>query len=62
MSGAYCHLCGRRCFVLRRLPADARRHAGRELHLATCPAGKAHDRDVTGYDADTAVNPREVDR
>lgn len=34
--------------------------------LATCPAGMAHDREATGYDHTTAVNPRrdpaELDR
>lgn len=58
MAGSYCGYCDHRCFVLRRLPVDARgAWAGREIHLATCRRGKAHDREVTGYDADTAPNP-----
>jgi hypothetical protein len=58
MSGAYCRYCDHRCFVLRRLPADARGpHAGTTIHLATCARGMEHDRSVTGYDVDTAINP-----
>lgn len=52
MAGAYCRYCDHRCFVDRIIP-----DTGREIHLATCPGGKAHDRRVSGYDADTAVNP-----
>ena len=33
---------------------------GRRLHMATCPAGKAHDRTVSGFDADTAINPAAI--
>lgn len=52
MPGAYCRYCDHRCFVDRVLP-----DTGRRLHMATCPAGKAHDRTVSGFDADTAINP-----
>lgn len=58
MAGAYCRYCDHRCFVERKVPADAKRMAGWTVHLATCSAGKAHDRAMTGYDADTAINPR----
>ncbi len=51
MAGAYCRFCDSRCFVLREL-AD-----GRQIHLATCAAGAAHDREVTGEDYRTAKNP-----
>ena len=52
MPGAYCRYCDHRCFVDRVLP-----DTGRRLHMATCPAGKDHDRTVSGFDADTAINP-----
>ena len=52
MAGAYCRYCDHRCFVLRRLKD------GTEWHLATCTAGMAHDRLVTGEDSSTAINPR----
>ena len=52
MAGAYCHFCGRRCFVYRVLPDGS--WAG---HLATCLEGMAHDRKMTGYDHTTAINP-----
>jgi hypothetical protein len=58
MAGAYCGFCGRRCFVDRVLPDDARgRFAGRSLHMATCVAGAQHDREACGYDYRTAINP-----
>lgn len=57
MAGAYCKFCDRRCFVDRVLPADARLRPGESVHLATCPAGAAHDRKQTGYDHTTAANP-----
>jgi hypothetical protein len=57
MAGAYCQYCGQRCFVLRTLPDDATSRAGQSLHLAACAAGAAHDRESTGYDHTTAVNP-----
>ena len=50
MPGAYCRYCDHRCFVDRVLP-----DTGRRLHMATCPAGKAYDRSVSGFDADTAL-------
>ncbi len=52
MPGAYCRYCDHRCFVDRVLL-----DTGRRLHMATCPAGKAHDRTVSGFDADTAIKP-----
>lgn len=48
--GPYCRYCDQRCFVLRALPDG-------HLLMATCPAGMAHDRAVTGHDHTTAVNP-----
>jgi len=57
MAGAYCEYCGRRCFVLRQMPDDAARHGGQTIHLATCRGGAAHDREITGYDHTTAINP-----
>jgi hypothetical protein len=57
VSGSYCDFCGHRCFVLRRIPDNAPYRAGRTYHMATCPRGKAFDREQTGYDADTAINP-----
>ena len=64
MAGAYCRYCGHRCFVTRRMPADATWRPGQIVHLATCARGKAFDREHTGYDADTAINPvlQEVSR
>lgn len=53
MAGAYCRYCDHRCFVERVLPDGSWRG-----HMATCPDGKAHDRQVLGYDCDTAINPR----
>ena len=55
MAGAYCRYCDRRCFVYREV-----RVAGEVLwagHLATCPAGMAHDRRVLGVDHAGAHNP-----
>lgn len=52
MAGAYCRYCDRRCFVDRVLPDGS--WSG---HMATCPAGMAHDRAVTGHDHTTAINP-----
>lgn len=50
--GAYCRYCDHRCFVPRTLPD------GRTICLATCPAGMAHDRSVTGgHDHRTTRNP-----
>jgi hypothetical protein len=62
MSGSYCRYCGRRCFVLRTLPAAVQvtRPAvwPADVHLATCAAGAAHDRAAIGYDHTTTRNPR----
>lgn len=55
--GPYCDYCGRRCFLPRRLPADARTRAGRNLIMATCAKGMEHDLAVTGYTHATAINP-----
>ncbi|QYN41026.1 hypothetical protein K1T35_47650 (plasmid) [Pseudonocardia sp. DSM 110487] len=52
MAGGYCAYCDQRCFVYRDLPDGT--WSG---HMATCPRGMAHDRQVTGYDYRTAVNP-----
>lgn len=49
--GPYCQFCDRRCFVPRRL------RDGREMLLATCTAGMAHDREAVGEDHTTATNP-----
>lgn len=55
MAGAYCKFCGDRCFVLRVVPDGPSK--GWEGHMATCPRGMALDRDKTGHDCTTAVNP-----
>lgn len=56
MAGAYCKFCGHRCFVHRVIPDGPR--GGWSGHLATCAAGKEHDRRSTGgYDADNSINP-----
>lgn len=55
MAGAYCKFCGRRCFVLRVIPDGPEK--GWEGHLATCQRGMEHDREQTGYDHTTAINP-----
>jgi len=59
MAGAYCRYCNHRCFVYRVLPD--RSWSG---HMATCAAGKEHDRRETGHDHTTAINPlaQEADR
>ncbi len=57
MAGAYCKFCDRRCFLLRVMPSDARWNPGEPVHLATCAAGAALDREKTGYDHTTAINP-----
>jgi len=54
--GPYCDYCGRRCFVTRLLPFKTG-----TLLMATCVAGAAHDRKMTGYDHTTAINPSQVD-
>ncbi len=60
MAGAYCQFCDRRCFVLRRMPTDARWRPGEDVHLATCREGANLDRTKTGYDHTTAINPRTI--
>lgn len=50
--GPYCQFCGRRCFLVRRLP-----HQAGDTLMATCQDGMDHDRTVTGYDHLTAINP-----
>ena len=55
MAGAYCKFCDFRCFVLRVIPDGPSK--GWEGHLATCARGMAYDREKTGYDHTTAVNP-----
>lgn len=57
--GPYCKFCGNRCFVHRVMPADSTWRPGEPVILATCPRGKASSRDLSGYDADTAINPDE---
>jgi hypothetical protein len=52
MAGAYCKFCDRRCFVYRELPDGS--WCG---HMATCRMGMQHDREQTGYDHTTAINP-----
>jgi hypothetical protein len=55
MAGAYCEFCGHRCFVHRIVPDGPRtRWSG---HIATCPAGMAHDLAVLGHTHLTAINP-----
>lgn len=55
MSGAYCQYCGHRCFVYRQvLVAGEVVWAG---HMATCVAGRAHDRYALGVDSTQAYNP-----
>jgi hypothetical protein len=50
--GSYCRYCQHRCFVVRIL------REGRSICLATCPAGMAWDRKVTGgQDHTTTLNP-----
>lgn len=51
--GAYCKFCGHRCFVYRQVIVG-----GKSVwsgHMATCLAGKAHDRAALGVDADRAL-------
>jgi hypothetical protein len=56
--GSYCQFCDHRCFVERKMPADAKWRPGETVHLATCAKGMAHDREQTGHDHTTAINPR----
>jgi hypothetical protein len=50
--GPYCEFCDFRCFVVRALPFQSG-----TLLMATCAAGKEHDREATGFDHTTALNP-----
>jgi len=50
--GPYCRYCDHRCFALRCLP-----DTGRQLLMATCPAGEDHDQVMIGYTHKTATNP-----
>jgi hypothetical protein len=59
--GPYCRFCDHRCFVERKLPADAKWMPGESVILATCDLGSAHDRMVIGYDYSTATNLRAGD-
>jgi hypothetical protein len=53
--GPYCKFCDHRCFVQRVIPDGP--DAGTHLILATCAAGMAHDRQMTGHDHTSAINP-----
>jgi hypothetical protein len=59
--GPYCDYCDQRCFVLRVLPVDAKVRQGEEITMATCPEGMGHDRDVTGYDHRSVIDPMTFD-
>ena len=52
VAGAYCKFCDHRCFVYRVLP-----NLSWSGHLATCRAGREHDRRQLGVDCDGALNP-----
>lgn len=51
--GPYCRYCDRRCFLLRVLAN------GREVLLATCEGGMAHDLASCGQTHLTALNPND---
>ena len=53
MSGPYCQFCGRRCFLARVVPG-----VESTMDMATCSGGMARDRQATGYDHTTAINPQ----
>lgn len=55
MAGSYCKFCDRRCFVYRVL--SDRSWSG---HMATCQRGMEFDRQQTGHDHTTAINPDSV--
>lgn len=55
--GPYCRFCDFRCFVHRIMPADATWRPGQSVILATCQAGMKYDREHTGHDHTTAINP-----
>lgn len=52
--GPYCNYCDNRCFVERVYPTE---DGWRFLIMATCERGMANDREKTGYDFETAINP-----
>ena len=54
--GPYCEFCDFRCFVVRVLPGTRE-----QILMATCLAGMDHDREVTGHDHRTALNPSKVE-
>lgn len=60
MSGPCCQFCGLHCFVLRRLPGDAKQWAGQQIHMATCVEGMSFDFRSTGYTAHTAMTFKPV--
>lgn len=53
--GPYCSFCGIRCFLIRIVPDGPR--IGWSGLMATCGKGMALDREATGHDHTTAVNP-----
>ena len=55
MAGAYCKLCGRRCFVYRIVPDGPGK--GWHGHMATCREGMELDLKELGHTHLTAVNP-----
>jgi hypothetical protein len=52
--GPCCKFCDRRCSVWRTYPTL---DGWRSILMATCARGMAHDREQTGYNAASAVNP-----
>lgn len=54
--GPYCKFCDHRCFVVRQIPGRENDPTAPTI-LATCPDGMALDRERTGYDHRTAINP-----
>lgn len=58
MAGAYCNYCGHRCFVARQVIVGG--HVLWSGHMATCVAGKAHDKKVLGQDSTAAHNPGDL--
>jgi len=59
MAGAYCKFCNHRCFVYRQVLVGGEQvWAG---HMATCHAGREHDKRSLGVDFDGAHNPNSPD-
>lgn len=58
MAGPYCRYCDHRCFVYREVITAHGRvmWAG---HMATCPEGSKHDREILGVTHLEARNPYE---